>query len=83
MSECPHSLAERETAVADGMCPLCMSALHESMMAAVVRRQERIAELEAELDAIRARTVEECLTKLPEDTPAYVCATILALAQTG
>ena len=23
---CPHDLAERETACADGMCPLCLSA---------------------------------------------------------
>lgn len=26
MSDCPHDLAERETAVADGYCPLCMEA---------------------------------------------------------
>jgi hypothetical protein len=23
---CPHDLAERETGVADGMCPLCLAA---------------------------------------------------------
>ena len=36
----------------------------------------------AERDAIQAKTIEECLAKLPEDTPAYVCAAIRALAQT-
>jgi hypothetical protein len=36
---CEHSLDERETACADGMCPLCMAA--------------RIRELEAERDAAR------------------------------
>ena len=35
----------------------------------------------AERDAIRAKTIEECLEKLPEDTPAYVSASIRALAK--
>ena len=35
----------------------------------------------AERDAIRAKTIEECLEKLPEDIPAYVSASIRALAK--
>jgi hypothetical protein len=33
MSECNHDLSERETACADGMCPLCLSAELEATRA--------------------------------------------------
>jgi hypothetical protein len=35
---CPHDLAERETAVADGMCPLCLAAEIKRLRALVARR---------------------------------------------
>lgn len=44
--ECVHSLSERETACADGMCPLCMA--------------DRIRALEAERNAIEVAMIERC-----------------------
>jgi hypothetical protein len=42
---CPHDLAERETAVADGMCPLCLAAENE-------RAKQEIEEMRAALQEI-------------------------------
>ena len=45
---CPHDLAERETACADGMCPLCLAA-------DIGRLQIHSSVLMREIERLRAR----------------------------
>jgi len=60
MTDCTHDLAERETACADGMCPLCLARQVADMNAAISTANEarrdawRLKErAETERDALR------------------------------
>jgi len=43
MKKCTHDLAERETACADGMCPICLSKFIEKQRA-VIKDWEQVSD---------------------------------------
>jgi hypothetical protein len=52
---CEHSLAEKETACADGLCPLCLLAENERQSARANRLKARAEEAEEEIRQLRMR----------------------------
>ena len=59
MTDCPHDLAERETACADGVCPLCL--------------QQEVKRLGTAYDdlLIEAALLKEALEKIANGSTAY------------
>ena len=55
LAACTHELWDRETACADGMCPLCMKAKLLELMTAGQVALSRICELIEERDDLRLR----------------------------
>ena len=57
---CPHDVADREVAVADGMCPLCLANDNERLRAAL----QQIKELETLEDGKLSTSGEIALSSL-------------------
>ena len=62
MSDCTHDLSERETAVADGYCPMCLVSTIEQQEAEKLDQLRdlsiafsRVEELEARVDDLEAQ----------------------------
>jgi hypothetical protein len=55
MSSCTHDLAERETACADGMCPICTAADNERLKNGAIFKEQaaELTRLRAENAALR------------------------------
>jgi hypothetical protein len=47
MSDCKHELADQDTYIADGYCPLCLLDQIKGQQDEIAERDKRIAELEA------------------------------------
>ncbi len=52
---CDHELYERETACADGMCPLCLALINESLRDVVKDMRLHILELARERNEVSGR----------------------------
>jgi hypothetical protein len=52
MSDCKHELADQDTYIADGYCPLCLLDQIKGQQDEIAERDKRNAELEDKLDRI-------------------------------
>ena len=57
MSDCTHDLSERETAVADGYCPMCLVSTAEKLQ---TRVEELVGLYEKSNDALSAQVKRAC-----------------------
>jgi len=55
MSNCTHDLSERETAVADGYCPMCLVSTIEKLQ---TRVEELVGLYEKSNDALSAQVIK-------------------------
>jgi hypothetical protein len=69
---CEHSLAERETACADGYCPICLAAERESYKETMMSRHDDAVRLRRERDAL-TRTLRDVCIGHPDDCACAGC----------
>lgn len=85
MSECPHNLAERETDVADGYCPQCMSAEIAALKAKLKVAREALDRSKHLLADIMHNGLSEMSPAYPNNSnvQAMINELEFALAQTA
>jgi len=72
MTTCQHDLAERETACADGHCPICQVAITRHLRGLLDAAEARIAQVRADVD-VGMKVVKEQIRRAAYEDAAKVC----------